>query len=169
MGRGGKSLLGEPAFKGFLEGQLVAFDREQVFAALVVENRPRGVRLGVERVGQHEFARQIQLLQQPARGRDFVALRGRYDAAQKPARRVYGVDGFHAGVPDFLPSTMTIRSCVGPQTCSCHRRSTRSSASSATAVRTRSKVVLPGQRRAPLWRSACNRSAPNWPCLSVAA
>ena len=94
--------MGEPAFKGFLEGQLVAFDREQVVAALVVENLPRGVRLGVERVGQHEFARQIQLLQQPARGRDFVALRGRYDAAQKPARRVYGVDGFHAGVPDFF-------------------------------------------------------------------
>lgn len=70
----------------------------------------------------------------PARGRDFVALGVRHDAAQQRAQRVDGVDDSHSGAPDFLPSPMTFRSCVGPKTCSCHRSSTRSSASSSTAT-----------------------------------
>ena len=64
MGRGGKILFGKQAFEGFLDGQLVALDREQIVATLLIEDLLRRFNLRVEGIGQHDLAEQILLAQQ---------------------------------------------------------------------------------------------------------
>ena len=102
MGGGGKSLFGEQAFEGLLDGPLVAFDREQIVASLLVEDLPGGFILRVERVGQHDLADQIQVAQQPAPRRDFVARSLGHDTAQKAPRGVDRIDDLHPAVTDLF-------------------------------------------------------------------
>lgn len=58
--------------------------------------------LGVQGIGQHDLARQIQALQQLAPGRDFVALGVGHDTAQEPSGGVDRVDDLHSAVPDLF-------------------------------------------------------------------
>jgi hypothetical protein len=57
---------------------LVGLDRQQVVGPLVKEDLLRGFHLGVQRVGQHQLAAQVQAPEHLASGGDFVGL-GRGD------------------------------------------------------------------------------------------
>ena len=103
MGRGGKSLFHKQGFEGFLERRLVALDREQIVAPLLIKNLLGRFGLRVQRIAQHDLAQQILLAQQLAPGRDFVALGLRDDTAQKASRGVDRVDDLHPAVADLLP------------------------------------------------------------------
>jgi hypothetical protein len=85
-----------------MDGRLIAFDREQKVAALLVEDLLGSFSLRVERVGQHDLADQILLEQQSARGRDFVAFRLGHDTAQEAARGVDRIDDLHPTVADLF-------------------------------------------------------------------
>ena len=73
VGRGGKTLFGEQRGQRGEEFLLISFDRQQVIAALLVEDLPRVRHLGVGGIGQHDFADQVQLGQLLPARRDFIA------------------------------------------------------------------------------------------------
>ena len=100
VGRGGKTLFGaEPRGERFKENLLILFDRQQVLAALFVENLLYRLHLGVGRIGQHEFTDHVQLGQQLARGRDFIAAFLDHRRAQ-PAPQAYR-QKLSGGLPQF--------------------------------------------------------------------
>lgn len=86
-----------------MEGRLVALDREQIVAPLLIEDLLRRFILRVEGVGHHDLADQIQWAQQLAPGRDFVALGFRDHTPQEASRGVDRVDDLHPTVTDFFP------------------------------------------------------------------
>ena len=73
VGRGGKTLFGEQRLKRFKKALLVLFDRQQVFAALLIKNLLCRLHLGMRRIGEHSFIDDVQLGQLLAPGRDFIA------------------------------------------------------------------------------------------------
>ena len=102
MGRGGKGLLHKQAFECGLDGRLIAFDREQIIPALLIEYLACRFILRVKRVGQHDLAQQILLLQQVAPGRDFVALGLGDHTAQKASLGVDRIDDLHPTVTNLF-------------------------------------------------------------------
>ena len=85
-----------------VKGWLVALDRHEVISPAFKENELRGLRVGMEGVGQDDFIHQILRAQNQASGGDLIGFGGSEDAAQKPARGVDGIDDFHLGMTHLL-------------------------------------------------------------------
>jgi hypothetical protein len=85
-----------------LEGFLVGLDREQIVAALLVEDLLGGLLLRVQGIGDHGFVHQILRAQQLTRGGDLIGLGGGHHAAQKPTGAIDGVDDLHPAVAHLL-------------------------------------------------------------------
>lgn len=85
-----------------MEGLLVALNRHEVIAPLFKEDLLSRLHLGVGRIAQDDFAGQVQVAEQLARGRDLVALGLGDHAAQKLPRATGGIDHFHAAMAHFL-------------------------------------------------------------------
>ena len=99
---GGKGLWFKQALESALEGGLVAFNRQEVIAPLLVENLLGALHLGVQGIAQHDLAGQVQALEQLAGRGNLVAL-GRGDhPAQILAGAIGGVDHFHPAVAHLL-------------------------------------------------------------------
>jgi hypothetical protein len=60
VARGGKGLWFKQFLQGGLEGGLVAFNCQEEIAPLFKEDLLTGLHLGMQRVGQHDLAGQIQ-------------------------------------------------------------------------------------------------------------
>ena len=102
VGRGGKRLVGTERFQRGKEVLLVLFDRQEVLAALVVEDL-FGVRhLGVGGVGHDDLVHQVQLGQLLAARGDFVAARPHQRGTQPATAAADRAERLHVGMADFL-------------------------------------------------------------------
>lgn len=86
VGRGGKGLFGEQRRERLAEILLVLFDRQQVLAALVIEDLAGRRHLRMRGIGQHDLPHDVQLGQLRACRRDFIAA-GRHQGRTQPAAR----------------------------------------------------------------------------------
>lgn len=102
VGGGGKTLFGEQFFEGFVKSRLIAFDGHEVISPTFKEDLLRGLMVGVEGVGQDDFAHQILRLQKQSGGGDLIGFGWSHDTTQEPALRIDGIDNFHSGVTHFL-------------------------------------------------------------------
>ncbi len=85
-----------------MERFLVGLDREQIVAALLIEDLLRRFGLRVQGIADHGFAEQILRSKQLTRRGDLIGLGGGHDAPQEPTGAVDGVDDLHPAVAHLL-------------------------------------------------------------------
>jgi hypothetical protein len=102
VARGGKGLWFKQVLQGGLEGGLVALNRQEVIAPLLKEDLLTSFHLGMQRVGYHQLAGQIQAAEHLPGRWDLVALGLGDDPTQILPLAVGRIDHFHAAMTHLL-------------------------------------------------------------------
>lgn len=102
VGRGGKGLFLEQLFQSLVKVLLVAFDGEQVIAALFKMDLARGLPAGVQRISQDQAPIEIQPRKQLARDRDLIGLVRGQRTSQEASITVDHIDDLGSAVPQLF-------------------------------------------------------------------